>query len=56
MKAYGYHRAPKQECPWGCCTTRDGGRERDARKANDRAAKKNGRRISPRLFTQLLDQ
>lgn len=55
MKAYGYHRRAKLECKYGCCTMADGNKHADSRKANDRAAKKNGRRITPRMFTALLE-
>lgn len=55
MKAYGYHRRAKLECRYGCCGYADGRKDVKSRKANDRVARKNGRRITPRMFTTLLE-
>lgn len=54
MKAFGYSRSAKIECRYGCCTRADAGKQRDARKSNDAARRKAGRRISPRLFSDLI--
>jgi hypothetical protein len=55
MKAYGYSRRAKLECRFGCCTEQNAGKQRDARKSNDAARRKAARRVTPRLFTSLIE-
>ena len=55
MKAYGHSRYAKLECKYGCCTIPNGNKHANARKQNDRAARKAGRRIEKKLFSSLLD-
>jgi hypothetical protein len=55
MKAYGYSRNAKLECRFGCCTKPDAGKQRDARKSTDAARRKAARRISPRVFSDLIE-
>lgn len=56
MKAYGYSRRAKLECRFGCCTGRDAGKQRNARKQNDAARRKAARQEGQNLFTKLLEE
>lgn len=42
MKAYGHSRKDKQECKYGCCTTKSG-QKKNCRKEVDRANRKTAR-------------
>jgi hypothetical protein len=55
MKAYGYSRRAKLECRFGCCAERDANKHVNARKSNDAARRKAARRVTPRLFTSLIE-
>lgn len=57
MKAYGYSRRTKLECKYGCCVDPKGGKFLNARKVNDRRARKTARQDGRRevtLFTSLI--
>jgi hypothetical protein len=45
MKAYGHSRTDKQECKYGCCTSKSGSKK-NCREVVDRANRKTARQIS----------
>jgi hypothetical protein len=45
MKAYGHSRTDKQECKYGCCTSKSG-IKKNCREVVDRANRKTARQIS----------
>ena len=53
MKAYGHTRKDKQECKYGCCTTKSG-KNKNCRKEADRTNRKTARQENNKIIVNEL--
>lgn len=55
MKAYGHSRKDKQECKYGCCTTKSG-KEKNCREVVDKTKRKAARQEGFKEIKHIMEQ